>query len=388
MHDGVVFPRDDWGLDPEEETIADVLSDAGYATGAFGKWHIGHRDPFLPTNQGFDTYLGIPYSNDMLPEHILTDIWDEDWPELPLIRDGEVIEYGPDQGELTRRLTEAAKEFITENQDDPFFTYIPYSMPHLPIYASEQFRGTSKRGLFGDVIQELDWGVGQILDHLEDLGLGEETLVVFTSDDGPWEGAPDWDLWYEVEDAPVSELVGNTGPFRGAKQTTWEGGLRPPCIMRWPGQIPENTVCQEMTSSMDFFPTFANLAGANTNTRRIIDGKDIQSLMRNPVAGSSPHQILVHYEGVGPKSGELSAVRCVSGWKYLFPIEGDPEEDLQVRDEALYNIYRDISEENNRIEEKEQLAESLQLSGEDFDRQMDTTSRGPATSDEGDIGLV
>lgn len=382
----VVFPHEDWGLDPKEETIADVLSDTGYATGCFGKWHLGHRPEFLPTNQGFDTYLGIPYSNDMLPSHPLVDFSDEiEYPPLQLIRDEEVIEEGVDQETLTRRLTEGAKEFITENQDDPFFTYIPYPMTHLPIYASDEFEGTSKRGLFGDAVEEIDWGVGQILDHLEELGLDENTIVVFTSDDGPWIDAPSAEF-LNTEDQPVSELVGSTGPLREGKQYTYEGGLRPPCIMRWPGTIPENTVCQELTSIMDLFPTFANLAGANVNTRRSIDGKDICSLMENPVEGSSPHQILVHFEGAGPEPGKMSVVRRVNGWKYLFPVEGD-EDEGQVRDEELYNIQVDISEQNNKIEENQSMAERLRNSGEALNKQLEETSRGPAISDqEGEIG--
>ncbi len=383
----VVFPHEDWGLDPQEETIADILSNAGYATGCFGKWHLGHRPEFLPTNQGFDEYLGIPYSNDMLPGHPIEGISEEiDYPPLQLVEDGEVIEEGVDQDTLTKRLTNAAKEFITENQDDQFFTYIPYPMTHLPVHASDAFDGESKRGLFGDAAEELDWGVGQILDHLEDLGLDEDTIVVFTSDDGPWIDAPSADF-LNTEDQPMSELVGNTGPLREGKQYTYEGGLRPPCIMRWPGKIPENTVCQEMTSIMDLFPTFADLAGATTNTDRIIDGKNIQSLMKNPVEGSSPHKILVHFEGASPEPGKMSVVRHVSGWKYLFPIEGDPEEDGQARDEELYNVYVDIPEKNNKIEEKEQLAKRLKKSGEAFDKHLEATSRGPATSDQdGEVG--
>lgn len=328
MHDTVLFPRDDWGLAQEEETIADVLSDVGYATGCCGKWHIGHREPFLPTNQGFDTFLGIPYINDMLPEHPLTDIWDVEWPPLPLIRDGEVIEQGVEQSRLTPRLTEATKEFITENQDDPFFAYVPYPKPHLPLYVSEQFEGTSKRGLFGDVIEEMDWGVGQVLDHLEELGLDEDTLVVFTSDDGPWTFAPSGEQWevFGTDDKPASILTGNTGPLRGAKQLTYEGGLRPPTLMRWPGEIPENTVCQEMTSIMDLFPTIANLAGASPDIDRTIDGKDIRSLMEDSIEGSTPHERLVHFEAVGPAAGKLSVVRNRNGWKYLFPIEGEEDQ--------------------------------------------------------------
>lgn len=379
----VVFPHEDWGLDPAEETIADVLSEQGYATGCFGKWHLGHRPDFLPTNQGFDSYLGIPYSNDMLPGHPIEGVSDEiDYPPLQLIEDDEVIEEGVDQETLTRRLTEAAKEFITENQDDSFFTYVPYPMPHLPIYASDKFEGTSKRGLFGDVIQEIDWGVGQILDHLEELGLDEDTLVVFTTDDGPWIDAPE-----SIGRAdPPSKNVGSSGPFRAGKQYTYEGGLRMPCIMRWPGEIPENTVCQELTSVMDFFPTFANLAGASETTDRKIDGEDIRSLMENPIDGSSPHRILLHFEGAGPESGKMSVVRHETGWKYLFPIEGD-EDDGQTRGEELYNVQIDISEQNNVLDENEDMATMLRQTGEKKDKRIERTAESPAFSDEeGEVG--
>lgn len=296
-----------------------------------------------------------------------------------------MIEEGVDQDTLTKRLTKAAKEFITENQDDSFFTYIPYPMTHLPVRASDAFEGESKRGLFGDAAEEIDWGVGQILDHLEELGLDEDTIVVFTSDDGPWIDAPSADF-LNTEDQPTSELVGSTGPLREGKQYTYEGGLRPPCIMRWPGTIPENTVCQELTSIMDLFPTFTDLAGANANVDRHIDGKDIRSLMENPVDGSSPHRILVHFEGAGPEPGKLSVVRHVSGWKYLFPIEGS-EDDGQTRGEELYNVEVDISEKNNYVEERERLARILRHNGEDFDRHLEATAQGPAMSDEdGEIG--
>lgn len=282
---GVLFPRHDIGLNPDETTVAEVLKDQGYATICIGKWHLGHREPFLPIHQGFDSYFGIPYSNDMTidPEHAKfakNCVFREGMTEelargepikdtVPLMRDTEVVEYPADQSTLTKRYTEEALRFIGEYKAGPFFVYLPHSMVHVPLAASDDFRGKSAAGLFGDAVEELDWSVGQIMAKLKELKLDENTLVIFTSDNGA--------------------ASGSALPFRGKKATNFEGGVREPCIMRWPGKIPAGTECNRIAGNIDVLPTLAALAGAPVGddhlvNGRVIDGRDISPLMFDPNA--------------------------------------------------------------------------------------------------------
>lgn len=274
---GVMFPGAKNGLNPNETTLAEIVKPHGYATTCIGKWHLGHRDPFLPTKQGFDSYFGIPYSNDMTidPEHarFAKDcLFREGMTEakaregairhtVPLMRGDEVVEYPADQSTLTKRYTEEAIKFITTNQAKPFFLYLPHSMVHVPLAASEAFRGKSEGGLFGDAVEEMDWSVGQIMKTLKDLQLDEKTLVIFTSDNGA--------------------ASGSSAPWRGKKGTTFEGGVREPCIMRWPGRIPAGTTCNQIAGNIDVLPTLANLVGTEVSKDRVIDGRDISSLIVN-----------------------------------------------------------------------------------------------------------
>ncbi len=255
---GVLFPRDSIGLNPNEVTLAEIVKQKGHATCAVGKWHLGHHPEFLPTRQGFDHYFGLPYSNDMHEGR-------RDMPPLPLYDDEMVIETEPDQSQITRRYTEEAIKFIRNHKAEPFFVYLPHTMIHFPLAASPDFLGKSKLGLVGDTIEEIDWSVGQIMSTLEELELDESTLVIFTSDNGPAKRA-----------AP---------PFRGSKGTNFEGGVREPCIMRWPGKIPSGTTCNEIAGNIDLLPTFAKLVDVELDKGRIIDGKDISSLMFDPKAG-------------------------------------------------------------------------------------------------------
>lgn len=257
-------PRADvMALAPGEVTLAQALKAAGYATGMVGKWHLGHKQPgSLPTRRGFDEYLGIPYSNDMRPVQLL---------------DGEaVVEYPVVQATLTRRYTERAIRFIERNRDRPFFLYLAHAMPHKPLACSEAFYKKSGAGLYGDVLAELDWGVGQVLGRLKELGLDERTLVVFTSDNGPWFG-------------------GSTGGLRGMKGTSWEGGFRVPCIARWPGRIPAGRVSDRLAVTMDLFATALAAAGVPAPGDRVIDGKDLLPLFTGddrPV-----HEVIVGHQG-------------------------------------------------------------------------------------------
>ena len=315
---GVLFPKNKNGLTHEKKTIAEILKGRGYTTACIGKWHLGtgtetvaglpdHAE-FMPTNRGFDTYYGIPYSNDMKP--------------TPLIRNLETLEEPADQATLTQRYTEEAVRFIRQNKDRPFFLYVPHTMPHIPLAASERFRGKSKRGLYGDVIEEIDWSTGEILKALSDLGLDEKTLVIYTSDNGPW--------------LSKGKHGGCAKPLRDGKFTTWEGGFRMPCVMRWTGRIPAGKVCDEPTLTMDLAPTIAALAGADLPDGYEMDGASILPLMEGRPGARTPHEAFFYYRG-----NRLEAVRS-GKWKlilYQGAEKGEPGQPLE-----LYDLRADIGE--------------------------------------------
>lgn len=340
----VIFPFSTTGLHPDEITIADMLKERGYATGIFGKWHLGHHLPFLPTRQGFDYYLGIPYSNDMA--HLIYRNADEFLVgPLPLYRNEEVIETDPDQRYLTHRYTEEVINFITAHRDRPFFVYLPHSMPHEPIASSYFFEGKSKYGLYGDVIEEIDWSVGRILDHLEALGIDDKTMVVFTSDNGAveWEGEGGW-VWSpdRIGKPTIDEInyqSGSNGPLRGAKNSTWEGGMRVPFIVRWPTRIPEGRVSGELVTAMDLLPTIARLTGSALPGDRVIDGHDIWPILSGDEQAKSPYEAFYYY-----RDNRLQAVRS-GKWKLhvfrpetgttqiLYDLEADVGETTDVSDQ-------------------------------------------------------
>ncbi|MBK9168875.1 MAG: sulfatase [Bryobacterales bacterium] len=320
----VLFPYSVTGLDPDEVTIADLLRAQGYATACVGKWHLGHLPKFLPTRQGFDAYYGVPYSNDMGSHHYPMIQYTS--PPLPVMRNEEVIEQAPAQASLTARFTAEAVRWMEQNRDRPFFLYLAHCMPHVPIDASERFRGKTKHGLYGDVIEELDWSVGEILGSLRRLGLDEDTFVLFTSDNGP------------VVDAGNRRgyRSASAGPLRGMKNTTWEGGMRVPGIARWPGRIPAGRVSGEVVTAMDLLPTIARLAGAPLPANRI-DGKDIWPILSGESGARSPHEAFFYY-----RDDRLEAVRA-GQWKlHVFkpewPAGHAPE---------LYNLDGDIGESRN-----------------------------------------
>jgi arylsulfatase A-like enzyme len=289
---GALNPTAKHGISAEEKTIAEVLKPRGYTSAIFGKWHLGHLPRFLPTRHGFDEYLGLPYSNDMLKSPAAK------FPDLPLIEGVKVVERNPDQRKLTTLYTERAVKFIEKNKERPFFLYVAHAMPHVPLHVSDKFKGKSKKGLYGDVIMEIDWSVGQILAALKKQDLDKQTLVIFTSDNGPW-------LSY-------GNHAGSAGPLREGKMTTWEGGHREPCIMRWPGQIPANTVCREPAMTIDLLPTIAKLAGAELPKHKI-DGLDIWPLIAGKPNAKNPHDAYYFYW-----NRELQAVRS-GKWKLHFP---------------------------------------------------------------------
>ncbi|PQO46006.1 arylsulfatase [Blastopirellula marina] len=281
------------GIHPDEYLLPEMLKDKGYATAGLGKWHLGTVMEFWPTRNGFDEWFGTPYSNDNTKYHpVLAD----EMPPFPLYEGESVIELDPDQSQFTKRITDKAVSFIERNQDRPFFLYVPHIMPHVPIFASLQFRGKTEHGLYGDVLEELDWSVGQILAAIDRLKLTDDTIVIFFSDNGPWPS--------------YGEHAGDAGPLREGKLTTFEGGVRVPCIMRWPGHIPAGRVCDEPVMAIDLLPTLTKIVGGTLPTKKI-DGLDISDVLLKP-DGQTPHEALFFYAGT-----ELQAIRQ-GKWKLHF----------------------------------------------------------------------
>jgi arylsulfatase A len=343
---GALGPASRNGISAGEQTIADVLKPQGYATAIFGKWHLGHHPPFLPTRHGFDTYYGLPYSNDMWPHHPTAK-----FPPLPLIEGEKTVIVNPDQTQLTTRYTERAVRFIADNKDHPFFLYLAHSMPHVPLHVSAKFKDKSGQGLYGDVLMELDWSMGRVLEALKEHGLEERTLVIFTSDNGPW-------LSY-------GNHAGTAGTLREGKATTWEGGVREPCLVRWPGHVPAGHVCREPAMTIDLLPTLAQFAGAAL-PRQPIDGKDIGPLVTGKSGARSPQEAYYFYWG-----RELQAVRSGS-WKLHFPHsyqtlgerpggrDGKPGEYKQARtDLALFDLEKDPGETTNLADRHPDVVERL-----------------------------
>jgi len=348
---GALDPFSKEGINSSEQTLAEVLKTRGYATAIFGKWHLGYQPQFLPTRHGFDEYFGLPYSNDMWPNHPAPT---KTYPPLPLIEGERTIQTQPDQSQLTTWYTQHAVKFIEKSKDQPFFLYVPHNMPHVPLFVSSKYQGKSKVGLYGDVIQELDWSVGEILSTLKRNGLDEKTLVIFASDNGPW-------LLY-------GNHAGSAGRLREGKATTFEGGVRVPCIMRWPTQIPRDRVVTELAATIDIVPTLAKLAGAKLQADRIIDGKDIWPLMAQPGA-KSPHEAYFYYWGQ-----HLQAVRS-GPWKLHFPhtytkpdpAGGGAKPGKYATKEIgleLFNLERDIGETTNVAAQNPEVVKRLQALAE------------------------
>ena len=340
---GALGPKSNHGLHKNEVTLAELCKQKGYATAIYGKWHLGHHKPFLPMQHGFDDYFGLPYSNDMWPYHpgVLHLPMQERlkrWPHLPLIYKNKVINpqvSGKDQEQLTTQYTEHAVKFIETNKTKPFFLYVPHSMVHVPLYVSEKFKGKSKSGLFGDVMMEVDWSVGQILDTLRKNELDKNTLVIFTSDNGPW-------LSY-------GDHAGSAGPLREGKGTMFEGGCRESTLMWWPGTVPSNSNCSTPAMTIDILPTVAELIGANLPDHKI-DGKSILNLVTGK-NDKSPHEAYYFYYGQ-----QLQAMR-MGKWKLHFPHNyrtmngkpggtgGIPTKYSQAKIElSLFNLHQDIGE--------------------------------------------
>ncbi|HJN09506.1 MAG TPA: sulfatase [Pirellulaceae bacterium] len=361
---GALGPKSRNGINESEVTIAEICKQQAYATACYGKWHLGHHRKFLPLQHGFDDYFGLPYSNDMWPFHpaVLNLPMDQRlkrWPHLPLIDKNQVVNAqvsGKDQEQLTTQYTERAVDFIETSKDKPFFLYVPHSMVHVPLYVSDKFKGKSERGLFGDVVMEVDWSVGQILDALRKHKLDDNTLVVFTADNGPW-------LSY-------GDHAGAATPLREGKGTMFDGGCREPTVMWWPGTIPAGTVCREPAMTIDILPTVAHLVGA-TLPEHEIDGKNIWPLIVGDDGARSPHEAYYFYY-----SRELQAVR-MGKWKLHFPhgyrtmagrpggTGGIPTKYSQARTGLeLYDLDADVGETTNIASEHPEIVKRLQQLGE------------------------
>ncbi|MEM6630171.1 MAG: sulfatase-like hydrolase/transferase, partial [Bacteroidota bacterium] len=344
---GNLGPESPGGLSHEERTLAEALKEVGYKTAAYGKWHLGSVPGFLPTDRGFDEYLGILYSNDMMPPWVNTER------PLELYRNDQPFEHPVDQTTLTQRYTDAAIQFIKDAGENPFFIYLPHSMPHLPIYASAAFQGTSKGGDYGDVIEEIDANVGRLIQTLQEEGKEANTLVIFTSDNGPWRNMPP--RMYTTE--PVEKWHGGTtGSLFGAKATSYEGGMRVPAILRWPERIPPNQVNSELCTSMDIHATLLGLTGANPSTKAL-DGTDIWPLLTQDAP--SPHTYFYYF-----KHRFLEGVRDQE-WKLLIAAERDgwTSPELAQADEPiitqLYHLKNDPFEQFNLAENHPEEVERL-----------------------------
>ena len=348
----VLFPNSIGGLQESEITIAEALKASGYVTACIGKWHLGHLPEYLPVNHGFDSYFGIPYSNDMDLEraegwvnhdHAMKERKYEFY-NVPLMRDEEIIERPAVQTTITKRYTEEAVKFIRENKKQPFFLYLAHNLPHIPLFVSEAFQETSLRGLYGDVIEEIDWSVGQVLESLRTEGLAENTMVVFTSDNGPW--------------LVFDQHGGSAGLLRNGKGTTWEGGMREPTIFWWPGRI-QPGVISDMGSTMDLFPTACILAGAEFPADRIMDGVDLGRTLFDEEA--SPRQTMFYY-----RRAELYAVRLGMYKAHLITETVYTKNDTLIRHDPplLFHLGEDPSEKYNIAEDHpDVIAEIMQEIG-------------------------
>jgi arylsulfatase A-like enzyme len=376
------------GLHPNEITVARSLKNAGYSTAMFGKWHLGHKPPYLPTKHGFDRYYGLPYSNDMWPYHPrnveepdehprmkaararaqLTG-WDRGdgprprsawYPDLPLIEREETVELNPDLSKLTGNYTERAVGFIRENRRRPFFLYVAHNMPHVPLFPGEKFRGKSRAGLYGDVVEELDWSVGRILDTLKSEGLDDRTLVMFTSDNGPW-------LPYGID-------AGSAGPLRAGKATQYDGGFRVPFIARYPGRIPAGVVSSEIVASIDMFPTLTKLAGAKLAPNGPIDGVDVWPLLSG-AQSRSPRDEFLFFGGSAPGAPiVLNAIRR-GRWKLHLRLPAGTFEPV-----ALYDLDEDIGERFDRRDRQAEVVRELVARAESVHSELSANVRpqGPA----------
>ncbi len=377
MHQHVLFPASTKGLNAKEHTIADHLKGQGYATACFGKWHLGHHKETLPTANGFDTYFGIPYSNDMNhpdnkgkprggwqgmdilwadPESTLTK-----W-KTPLYKDEKIVELPVDQRTITRRCTQKSIDFIKANKDKPFFIYLPHSMPHIPLYVPDEVRDPDPKRAYINTIEHIDAEVGRLLKTLDDLKLVDKTYVIYTTDNGPW--------------LPFRHHGGSAGPLRDGKGTTFEGGQRVPCVMRGPG-IPASSVCDELTGTIDLLPTIAAITGKPLANERKIDGMDVSALWKG-TKEKSPRKEFIYYTS----RGDLEGLRS-GKWKLLVkkPRANRRANANQQKNRApqvfLFDLKADVGEQNNLVEAKPAMVKKLKARMEALDAEITQNARQP-----------
>ncbi|MEZ5327396.1 MAG: sulfatase [Verrucomicrobiales bacterium] len=370
MHEHVLFPSSKRGLNPSEHTIADHLKAQGYATACFGKWHLGHQPETLPRQNGFDVYFGIPYSNDMnhpdnkgkprLPSDAL---WKDQSTALthwntPLVLNEDIIELPVDQRTVTRRYTDHAIDFIKEHKDGPFFVYLPHSMPHIPLYVPEDAYDPDPQNAYTCVIQHIDAEVGRLMNTVRELGLSENTYVIYTSDNGPW--------------LQFKNHGGSAGPLRAGKGTTFEGGQRVPCIMWGPGRIPAGTTCDQLVGTIDILPTIAKLTDTQLPNGRKIDGLDVSGLL-TAAQTESPRTEFVHYTS----QGELEGIRQ-GRWKLLVKAKNQGKDAEPVPPEMmLFDLLADLGEKENLASAHPDVAELLQKRMHELDTEIETNARKP-----------
>jgi arylsulfatase A len=383
MHQHVLFPSSTKGLNPTEHTIADHLRGQGYATACFGKWHLGHHPEVLPQANGFDIYLGIPYSNDMnhpdnkgKPRGVSSDdLWRDQestiklW-NTPLMENEKIVELPVDQRTVTRRYTDRAVDFITKNKDNPFFLYLPHSMPHIPLYVPADVYDPDPQNAYTCVIEHIDAEVGRVMKTIRDLGLSENTYVIYTSDNGPW--------------LQFKNHGGSAGPLREGKGTTFEGGQRVPCIMWGPGRIPADTACKELVGTIDLLPTIAALTSSKLPADRKIDGLDASALLRNSKA-KSPRSEFLHYTS----RGDLEGIRK-GKWKLLVkkprqPRRGKGKAKKPTTPPApqimLFDLLKDVGEQNNLAGTNPKIVKLLRDRMVELDAEITANARAPWLKD-------
>ena len=371
MERGVLHPDSTTGLHPDEHTIADHLKGQGYATACFGKWHLGHHPETLPTRQGFDEYYGIPYSNDMNHKAEALEggkilwknadlLWNDQesaitkW-NTPLMEGEKIIELPTDQRTITRRYTDKTIDFIKKNKEKPFFVYLAHSMPHVPLYVPEDVYDPDPQNAYTNVIEHIDAETGRLLDALRETGLDENTYVIFTSDNGPW-------IW-------LKNHAGSTGPLRGLKGETWEGGMRVPCVMWAPGRIPAGTECDQLATTLDLLPTIAALTDSELPKDRKIDGVDISSLLADPTA-ESPRKEFLYYH----KRGYVEGIRQ-GDWKLLKKNERTKKGEPIVERILLFDLSKDIGEQQNMAKDKPGRVKAMRQRMIELDAEVEQNAR-------------
>lgn len=380
MHQHVLFPSSTKGLHPEEHTIADHLKQQSYATACFGKWHLGHHPEVLPTSNGFDTYFGIPYSNDMNhpdnkgkpkggPDGMDT-LWNDPESTLtkwntPLFEDTEILEVPVDQRTVTRRYTQKAIDFVTAHQDEPFFVYLPHSMPHIPLYVPDDVRDPNVKNAYTNTIEHIDAEVGRLLNTLDDLNLAENTYVIYTTDNGPW--------------LQFKHHGGSAGPLREGKGTTFEGGQRVPCLIRGPG-VPAGTVCDELTGTIDVLPTIAAITKTPLPVDKRIDGLDVSGLWLGTTQ-KSPRTEFVYYTS----QGALEGLRQ-NNWKLLVkkPRQANRNKNVAAAGKPdqvmLFDLSNDIGEQTNLADTNPEIVEELRTRMQQLDKEITRNARAPWTT--------